>query len=82
MIHADALLVTVYKQLNVCWVRYQYHWKQQGKKPGIETGPGVYNWGSVDTSIEAMNAANIHVDFAIQYAPSWRLSQTCKGRCS
>jgi hypothetical protein len=26
-----------------------------------------------------MNAANIHVDFAIQAAPSWHLSQMCKG---
>ena len=38
-INADAQLVKVYKQLNVCWVRYQYHGKQQGKKPGIETDP-------------------------------------------
>ena len=78
-INADAQLVKVYKQLNVCWVRYQYHWRQQGKKPGIETDPGTYKWGPVDASIAAMNAANIHVDFAIQYAPTWRLSQMCKG---
>jgi hypothetical protein len=78
-INADTQLVKVYKQLNVCWVRYQYHWRKQGKKPGIETDPGVYNWGPVDAAIMTMNAADIHVDFAIQYAPSWRLSQTCEG---
>lgn len=78
-IHADAQLVGMYNQLDVCWVRYQYHWGVQGKKPGIETDTGVYNWGPVDASIAAMNAANIHVDFAIQSAPSWRLSQECKG---
>jgi hypothetical protein len=78
-INADAQLVKVYKQLNVCWVRYQYHWGKQGKKPGIETDPGVYTWGPVDAAITAMNAANIHVDFAIQAAPSWHLSQMCKG---
>ncbi|MEO8954241.1 MAG: hypothetical protein ABI396_03200, partial [Ktedonobacteraceae bacterium] len=40
-IHADSSLVTVYKQLNVCWVRYQYHWSK------IETSPGVYDWSQV-----------------------------------
>jgi hypothetical protein len=78
-INANTQLVSVYKQLDVCWVRYQYHWGVHGKKPGVETDTGVYNWGPVDASIAAMNAANIHVDFAIQSAPSWRLSQVCKG---
>lgn len=76
-IHADPQLVTFYKQLNVCWVRYQYHWGKQGNKPGIETAPGVYNWGPVDAAIATMNAAHIHVDFAIQSAPTWDLTQVC-----
>ncbi len=70
-IHADSSLVSVYQQLDVCWVRYQYHW---GK---IETSPGVYDWSQVDAAVAAMNAANIYVDFAIQYAPTWDLAQVC-----
>ncbi len=78
-IHADAQLVTFYKQLNVCWVRYQIHWRKQGAKAGIETSPGVYDWSQVDAAVAAMNAAHIHIDFAIQYAPQWDLTQTCAG---
>lgn len=76
-IHADSQLVTFYKQLNVCWVRYQYHWGVHGGKPGIETAPGVYNWAPVDAAIATMNAAHIRVDFAIQSAPEWDLTQVC-----
>lgn len=77
-VHVDAQLVFFYKQLNVCWVRYQYHWaKSSGKKPGIESAPGVYNWNDLDTSIAMLNAAGIHIDFAIQDAPSWDRSQVC-----
>lgn len=72
-IHADSSLVTVYKQLNVCWVRYQYHWDK------IERQPNVYTWTDVDTAIATMNAAHIYVDFAIQYAPTWDLVQSCFG---
>src|SRR5436305_3244861 len=56
-IHADQQLVGYYKQLNICWVRYQFHWDK------IETQPGIYNWSSVDTAIATMNAAGIHIDF-------------------
>ncbi len=70
-IHADSNLVAEYKQLNVCWVRYQYHWTK------IETSPGVYNWSVVDAAVATMNAAHIHIDFAIQSAPSWHLTQVC-----
>ena len=72
-IHADSSLVTVYKQLNVCWVRYQYHWDK------IERKPGVYTWTDVDAAIATMNAAHIYVDFAIQYSPQWDLVQSCFG---
>jgi len=64
-IHADQALVGYYKQLNVCWVRYQFHWDK------IELKPAVYDWSQVDTAIATMNAANIHVDFAIQSAPQF-----------
>jgi hypothetical protein len=37
----------------------------------------VYNWSQVDAAIATMNAANIHVDFAIQGAPDWDLTQIC-----
>src|SRR6266567_4633312 len=70
-IHADTQLVSVYKQLDVCWVRYQYHWSK------IETSAGVYDWGPVDAAVATMNAAKIHIDFAIQYGPSWDLTQVC-----
>src|ERR1700674_2740087 len=72
-IHADSQLVTFYKQLNVCWVRYQFHWSK------IETSNGVYDWSQVDAAIATMNAANIHVDFAIQDAPDWHRTQICSG---
>lgn len=78
-IHADDQLAAVYRQLNVCWVRYQYHWGVDGNKPGIETSPGVYNWNDIDTAIQTMNKAGIYVDFAIEYAPKWDLVQTCFG---
>src|SRR5215471_17353428 len=47
-ITADAQLVTIYKQLNVCWVRYQVHWNK------IETSPGVYDWSDVDKAVATM----------------------------
>ena len=72
-IHADQQLVGYYRQLNVCWVRYQFHWDK------IETQPGVYNWAPVDAAVATMNAAGIHVDFAIQSAPKWDLVQSCFG---
>ncbi len=72
-INADQQLVGYYKQLNVCWVRYQYHWDK------IETRPGIYDWSQVDTAISTMNTAGIHVDFAIQSAPKWDLVQSCFG---
>ena len=72
-IHADQQLVTLYKQLNVCWVRYQYHWDK------IEQSPGVYDWSQVDAAIQTMNAAGIHVDFAIQKVPDFHKTQSCLG---
>lgn len=72
-IYIDSQLVAVYKQLNVCWVRYQVHWNK------IETSPGTYDWSAVDAAIATLNAANIHVDFPIQLAPSWHKTQLCFG---
>ena len=77
-VHVDAQLISLYKELNVCWVRYQYHWaKGSGKKPGIEASPGAYGWSDLDSSIALLNAAGIHIDFAIQDAPDWDRSQVC-----
>ena len=78
-IHADSQLVSVYKQLNVCWVRYQVHWWDKNKKGGIETAPGVQDWSQVDAAVAAMNQAGIHIDFPIQSAPSWDMTQKCNG---
>lgn len=78
-IHADATLVTIYKQLNVCWVRYQINWWDKNKKGGIEKAPGVDDWSQVDAMVAAMNAAHIHIDFPIQIFPPWTLTQTCDG---
>lgn len=80
-IHANSQLVSMYKQLNVCWVRYQVHWgKRKKTDQGIETSPGVYNWSQVDAAVAAMNAAHIYIDFPIQQAPSWDMTQTCDGK--
>src|SRR5947209_18363132 len=72
-ITADTQLVTLYKQLNVCWVRYQVNWNK------IETSPGVYDWSDVDKAVATMNAANIYIDFPIQSAPLWHKTQLCFG---
>ncbi len=70
-VNVDAQLVTLYKQLNVCWVRYQVHWAK------IETSPGVYDWSQVDTAVQLMNSSHIYVDFAIESAPLWERSTIC-----
>ena len=70
-VNADAQLVALYKQLNVCWIRYQVHWAN------IETSPGVYNWSQVDTAVQLMNQSQIHVDFAIESAPAWERTIIC-----
>ncbi len=70
-VNVDAQLVTLYKQLNVCWVRYQVHWAK------IETSPGVYDWSKVDTAVQLMNSSHIYVDFAIESAPLWERSTIC-----
>ncbi len=70
-INVDTQLVTLYKQLNVCWVRYQVHWAN------IEKSPGVYDWSQVDTAVQLMNSSHIYVDFAIESAPSWERSTFC-----
>jgi hypothetical protein len=59
-INANAQLVTNYKELNVCWVRFQVH------EASIQTAPGVYNWSRIDTAVALLNAADIHIDFPIQ----------------
>src|SRR5258708_2502124 len=41
-INANAQLVASYRELNVCWVRFQVH------ESDIQTAPGVYNWSRVD----------------------------------
>jgi len=79
-VRADQTLVTLYNQLGVCWVRYQHHWRQQKQyEVGIETAPGVYDWSQVDSVVALMNKANIHIDFAIQSAPTWEMAQSCNG---
>lgn len=57
---ADANLVSLYAQMNVCWVRYQIPVEQ------IETAPQVYNWSTLDAVVAQMNAAGIHIDVPIQ----------------
>ena len=59
-INADTQLVADYRQLNVCWLRYQLH------ESDIETIKGVYDWGQLDTVVAAMNAAGIHLDFPLE----------------
>src|SRR4051794_8558761 len=71
-VNVDTQLVTLYKQLNVCWVRYQVHWAN------IEKSPGVYDWSQVDTAVQLMNSSHIYVDFAIESAPPWERSTICQ----
>ena len=59
-INANAQLVASYRELHVCWVRFQIH------ESDIQTAPGVYNWSRVDTAVALLNAASIHIDFPIQ----------------
>ena len=59
-INADTQLVADYRQLNVCWLRYQLH------ESDIETIKGVYDWGQLDTVVAAMNTAGIHLDFPLE----------------
>jgi putative glycosyl hydrolase len=67
----DATLVAEYTQLHVCWVRLQFHGDL------IETSPGVYNWSLVDQAVATMNAAGIHMTFALQQLPQWDRSLVC-----
>jgi hypothetical protein len=61
----NATLVAEYTQLQVCWVRLQFHGDL------IETSPGVYDWSLVDQAVATMNAAGIHMTFALQQLPQW-----------
>lgn len=64
--------MTLYNQLNVCWVRYQIH------EASIETSPGVYNWSQLDAVVAAMNAANIHLDVPLEcFVAPGSQSDTC-----
>jgi phosphoesterase family protein/cellulase (glycosyl hydrolase family 5) len=67
----NSTLVAEYKQLSVCWVRFQFHGDL------IETSPGVYNWSLVDQAVATMNAAGIHITFALQQLPLWDRSLIC-----
>lgn len=70
-INADTQLVAAYKQLNVCWLRYQI------PESAIEITKGSYNWQQLDTIVVAMNAAGIHLDVPLEcfQAPGY----TCFG---
>lgn len=67
----NSTLVSQYKQLNVCWVRFQFHGDL------IETSRGVYDWSLVDEAVATMNAAGIHITFALQQLPQWDRSLVC-----
>lgn len=67
----DSALVAEYRQLNICWVRFQFHGEL------IETSPGVYDWSIVDQAVATMNAAGIHITFALQQLPQWDRSLVC-----
>jgi acid phosphatase len=67
----NSTLVAEYKQLNICWVRFQFHGDL------IETSRGVYDWSLVDQAVATMNAAGIHITFALQQLPDWDRSLVC-----
>lgn len=59
-VNADSSLVARYKDMNVCWLRYQIH------QDDIETSPGVYNWKVLDSVVIYMNSVGIHLDVPLQ----------------
>ncbi|QBD75060.1 hypothetical protein EPA93_03235 [Ktedonosporobacter rubrisoli] len=59
VVTADSTLVALYKQMGVCWVRFQIH------VDDIQSG-GSYNWGTLDSVVALMNASGIHLDVPIQ----------------
>ncbi len=66
-------LLTSFQDLGVSWWRFQWNWNQ------IETSPGVYDWSELDAAVSMANTNHIHMDFALQDAPSWHLTQQCNG---
>jgi hypothetical protein len=58
-INADAQLVAEYRQLHVCWLRYQL------AESALQTQSGDYDWRQLDAVVAAMNAAGIHLDFPL-----------------
>ncbi|WP_165423050.1 glycosyl hydrolase [Ktedonosporobacter rubrisoli] len=58
-VNADATLIALYRQMGICWVRYQIHVKS------MLSGGGIY-WGTLDSVVALMNSAGIHLDVPIQ----------------
>jgi Glycosyl hydrolase catalytic core len=59
-IHSDAQLVAEYRQLHVCWLRYQL------PEDAVEIAPQVYDWHQLDAVVAAMNVAGVHLDFPLE----------------
>jgi len=59
-INADDQLVQDYKQLNVCWVRFQI------REFNIEKSPGQFNWTALDQAVKTMNDAGIHLNVPLE----------------
>src|SRR5215467_6813179 len=59
-INADTQLIADYRQLHVCWLRYQL------PESAIEPITGVYDWRQLDTVVAALNAAGIHLDVPLE----------------
>ncbi len=62
------------KELRITWVRYQLDWAH------IEAQPGQFDWSELDSAVSLVNASGMHIDFPLQLAPDWALSQTCGGK--
>src|SRR5689334_19614330 len=59
-INADDQLVQDYKQLNVCWVRFQI------REFNIEKTPGQFDWTDLDKAVKTMNDAGIHLNVPLE----------------
>lgn len=63
--------VTYFKELGVTWIRFQLDWG------GIEPQRGQFDWSKLDAVVALANASGLHIDFPLQLAPDWALSQKC-----
>lgn len=58
-----------FQDLGATWARIQISWSD------IEQSKGQYTWTLLDSAVSCARQRGVLIDFPIQNAPSWRLSQ-------